>query len=143
VRRFTCHVILISAVPPKWQRFSALMQTLKCLSVSSKISPFALIQTVKWFNVPLNHVQFVVMKYALSCLLQLTVAMSLYKNMSSCNASSHFTHTLSLHSRTHLFNMPRYLLPVWNERPFYHYQRRAKMIISLVSTTYGRRCWVS
>jgi hypothetical protein len=80
--------------------------------------------------------------HLLSCLLQLTVALSLYKDMPSWNASSHFTHTLSLHSRTHLFNMSRYLLPAWNERPFYHCQRWAKMTIFLVPIMYGRRCWV-
>jgi hypothetical protein len=80
--------------------------------------------------------------FALSWLLQLTIAMSLYKDMSSWNASSHFTHTLSLHSRTHRFNMPHHLLPAWNQRPFCRCEWRAKMTISLVPTKYGRRCWV-
>jgi hypothetical protein len=51
-------------------------------------------------------------------LLEPLVAMSLYKDMSSCNASSYFTHTLSIPSRTTLVNMPRYLIPAWNERLF-------------------------
>jgi hypothetical protein len=51
-------------------------------------------------------------------LLQLLVTMSLYKDMSSYNAPSHFNHILSLHSRTTLLNMPRYLIPSWNDEHF-------------------------
>jgi hypothetical protein len=51
-------------------------------------------------------------------LLEPPVAMSLYKDMSSCNASSHFTHTLSTPSHTTIVNMTRYLIPAWNEHPF-------------------------
>jgi hypothetical protein len=40
-------------------------------------------------------------------LLESPVAMSLYKDMSSCNASSHFTHTLLTPSHTTVVNMPR------------------------------------
>jgi hypothetical protein len=90
-----------------------------------------IIYSSQWLNMHLH-----------SCLLQLTIAMSLYKDMPSKNASSNFTHTLSLHSRTILFNMPSYLLPAWNERPFFHSQWQAKMTISLVPTTYGMTCWV-
>jgi hypothetical protein len=79
--------------------------------------------------------------HLLSCLIQLTIAMSLYKDMPSWNTSSHFTHTLSLHSRTHIFNMSCYLLPAWNEHPLCHCQWWAKMTISLMPTTHGRRCW--
>jgi hypothetical protein len=90
-----------------------------------------IIYTLQWLNMHLH-----------SGWLQLPVAMMLYKDMPSWNASSHFTHTLSLHSRTTLFNMPRYLIPAWNERSFCRCGRRAKLTISLVPTTYGRRCWV-
>jgi hypothetical protein len=75
-------------------------------------------------------------------LLQPPVVMSLYKDMSSCYASSHFTHTLSLPSCTTLLNMPRYLIPAWNEHPFCRCGQRAKLITSLVPSTHGRRCWV-
>jgi hypothetical protein len=54
--------------------------------------------------------------------LQLTVAMSLHKDMPFWNASSHFTHTLSPYSRTTLFPMSDFVLPAWNRRPFYRCQ---------------------
>jgi hypothetical protein len=57
---------------------------------------YQIINSSQWLNMHLH-----------SGLLQLTVAMSLYKGMPSWNASSYFTHTPSLHSRTALFNMPR------------------------------------
>jgi hypothetical protein len=74
--------------------------------------------------------------------LQPSVAMSLYKDMPFCNASSHFIHTLSRHSCTTLLNMPRYLIPTWNERLFCRCGQRAKLTISLLPTTYRRRHWV-
>jgi hypothetical protein len=85
----------------------------------------------QWLNMHLNHV-----------FLQLPIAMSLYKDMSSRNASSHFTHTLSLHSCTIFLNMSRYLISAWNECSFCHCGQWAKLATSLVPTTYGRRCWV-
>jgi hypothetical protein len=75
-------------------------------------------------------------------LLEPPVARSLYKYMSSYNASSHFTHILSIPSRTTLVNMPRYLIPAWNECPFYRCSQRAKLTTSLELSTYGRRYWV-
>jgi hypothetical protein len=53
-------------------------------------------------------------------LLEPPIAMSLYKEMSSYNASSHFTHTLFTPSHTTVMNMPRYLIRAWNECPFCH-----------------------
>jgi hypothetical protein len=38
--------------------------------------------------------------------------------------------------------MSRYLIPAWNEHPFCNYGQRAKLVISLVSSTYGRRYYV-
>jgi hypothetical protein len=80
--------------------------------------------------------------HLLSYLLQLIVSMSLYKDMPSWNASSYFTHTLLLHSRTTLFNMSDSVLPAWNRHPFCCCQHWAKMTISFQLTMYGRRCWV-
>jgi hypothetical protein len=75
-------------------------------------------------------------------LLEPLVAMSLYKDMYSSNASSHFTHTLSTPLHTTVVNMPRYLIPAWNEHPFCHCCQWAKLTTSLEPSTYGRRCWV-
>jgi hypothetical protein len=61
---------------------------------------------------------------------------------SSCNASSHFTYTLLTRSHTTIMNMPRYLIPAWNERPFCRCHQRAKFTTSLELSTYERRCWV-
>jgi hypothetical protein len=84
-----------------------------------------------WLNMHLNRV-----------FLQLPVAMSLYKDMSSCNISSHFTHTLSFHTHTTFLIMSHYLIPAWNEHPFCRCSLRAMLCTSLVPTTYGRRYWV-
>jgi hypothetical protein len=43
-------------------------------------------------------------------LLEPPVAMRLYKDKSSCNTSSHFTHTLLTPSHTTVVNMPHYLI---------------------------------
>jgi hypothetical protein len=75
-------------------------------------------------------------------LLQPPIFMRLYKDMSSCNASSNLTHTPSTNSHTTVVNMPRYLIPAWNKHPFYRYHQRAKLTTSLELHTYGRRCWV-
>jgi hypothetical protein len=91
-----------------------------------------IIYNLEWLNVHLMH----------HVLLESPVAMSLYKDMSSYNASSHFTHTLSTPSHTIVVNIPHYLIPAWNERPFYRCRQRAKLTTSLDPSTYGRRCWV-
>jgi hypothetical protein len=168
VFRLTCQVIVISSLlsnviqtdlaviqtlqclsMPLNQLDFSVIQTLQLLSVPSNHLDFSVIQTLQWLSVPLNHLDFSVIQtlqwlnmHLHSGFLQLNVAMSLYKDTPSWNASSHFTHTLSLHSHTILFNMPHYLIPTWNECPLCHCGRRAKIDISLVSTTYERRCWV-
>jgi hypothetical protein len=75
-------------------------------------------------------------------LLEPPIAISLYKDMSSCNTSSHFTHKLLTPSHTTIMNMPRYLILAWNERPFCRCRQRAKLITPLEPSTYERRCWV-
>jgi hypothetical protein len=90
-----------------------------------------IIYTSQWVHMHLHHVLF-----------QPPVVMSLYKDTSTCNASSHFTHAISLNSRTILLNMPRYLIPAWNEHPFCRCDQRAKLATSVVLTTYRWRCWV-
>jgi hypothetical protein len=125
IRPLLLNVIQIDmslSVPPKWQRFSVVMQTLQWLSVSSNHLDFLVIKTLQWLSMSSNHLQSAAIKYAFTpCLASPTLAMSLYKYISSCNASSHFTHTLSLHPHINLLNMSRYLIPTWNECPFCHY----------------------
>jgi hypothetical protein len=91
-----------------------------------------IIYSLQWLYMHLMH----------CVLLEPPIALSLYKDMSSHNASSHFIHTLSTPSHTTIVNMPHYLIPVWNERPFYHCRQRVKLTTSLEPSTYGRRCWV-
>jgi hypothetical protein len=91
-----------------------------------------IIYSLQWLHMHLMH----------RILLEPHIAMSLYKGMPSCNASSHFTHTLSTPSHTTIVNMPRYLIPSWNECPFCRYHQRAKLTTSLEASTHGRRCWV-
>jgi hypothetical protein len=38
--------------------------------------------------------------------------------------------------------MSLYPIPAWDERPFYHCGKRAKLRTSLEEITYGRRYWV-
>jgi hypothetical protein len=91
-----------------------------------------IIYNLEWLHMHLMH----------RVLLEPPVAMSLYKDMSFCNSSSHFTHTLSTPSHTTVVNMPRYLIPVWHERPSYRCRQRANVTTSLEPSTYGRKCWV-
>jgi hypothetical protein len=91
-----------------------------------------IIYNLEWLHMQLVH----------RILLEPPVAMRLYNNMSSYNASSHLTHTLSTPSHTTVVNMPRYLILAWNERPFWRCHQRAKLTTSLEMSTYGKRCWV-
>jgi hypothetical protein len=153
VIRLTCHVIVTRLL--SWnvcQLNLSLSVSLKWLSINQSvpqcvIKSFRLLQWFRLWSVSVWHqiiynLVWLHIHLIHRVLLEPTVAMSLYKDMSSCNASSHFSHALSTPSHTIDGLMPRYLIPTWNERPFCHCRQWAKLSTSLEPSTYERRCWV-
>jgi hypothetical protein len=112
VLHFTCHVIVIRSlpqnvsqsdtslsIPSKWQRWSAVMQTLLYPSVWSNHMAFVTIQTLQWFSVSSNHLQFVVRTYAFNNLnLASTTHLLLWAYIKTCPPTMHL-HTSLTHYR--------------------------------------------
>jgi hypothetical protein len=153
VLRLICHIIVTRSL--SWnicQSNLSLLVSLKCLPINQSvpqcvIKSFRLLQWFRLWSASVWHqiiynLEWLHMHLMHLVLLELTVAMSLYKDMSSYNASSHFSHTLSTPSHTIDGLMPRYLIPAWNEHPFCHCRQRAKLSTSLEPSTYVRSCWV-